>query len=576
MKHKRRHGRRALGLLLSLSLILSLLTAPAGAVVTGVTSDSDQGNAATTLSDTGSTPDAGGSATSSGSAGSTPDVGDGATSSGGTGSTPDVGDGATSSGGTGSTPDVGDGATSSLGIGSTPDNGDGMPKAAAFQWSVESRLERDYLAAGDTGDGALSFTLTATPTEDNTLAADTVTVSANLTLPQGLSLPQGAYTYEADAGLLCDNQPVAELTGDEASSVQADYDAETGVFTVTLIWNDVDTPQSCTLSFGQDVLDWEGYTLEGSHQVKLEAGLKAQAQGAEPVEVQAPEALAALVEPAGTVTVLERQDVTCPVRYLDRDGQAAPRLEAQPQFTLFCSVDGQEAQELTAELAAQLGMAEVPQIQVTSDANSWTASLTELPARISVADGQGGAAERTLTWSIQVSSDADKYALKYLSADEAKQYSGASGAGWYYIYNEDTVDYVDGDTVSTTPMQTDLIQDVYWRDNNDEDKIRPTDASPLYQLQFAWDGSSVYQPVTEQDLAALGLESVPTAVLRDMGNNHSRLVVDNQSLPAQVTYTDGYGKQESHSLSWRLVMQDLEGYTRVEVAEDDQGAYAGF
>lgn len=566
MKKTVRKGKRWLGLLLALSLMVSLLTAPAGAIVTGMPSALDQGNNVV-LDNENSDP-----AVSNGDSDSAGNNGDSDPAGNSGGSDPAGSNGNSNPAVSNGDSDPADSSGDSDPDGSGDDGGE--PQQPVFQWSLESRLNRDYLAAGDTAEGALGFTLIASPDADNTLAADTLTVSASLTLPKGLDLPQGKYTWDG-SNLSCDNVPVAELTA-AGASVTADYNDETGVFTVVLAWTDVDAAQSSTLSFGQDVLDWTDYTLEDSHQVKLEAGLEAQAQGGESVQAQAPEALADLVEAAGTVTVLERQDVSCPVRYLDKNGQAAPRLEAQPQFTLFCSVDGAEPVELTAELAAQLGMAELPQLQITNDANSWTADITELPSRISVSDGQGGAVEQTIAWSIQVSGDADKYDLKNLSADEAKQYPGASGAGWYYIFNEDTVDYVEGDTVSVEYIKDDIIHDVYWRDNNDEDKIRPTDASPLYELQFAWDGSSVYQPVTEQDLAALGLTSLPTAVLTNQGNNHFQLVVDKNTLPSKVTYTDGSGKDETHTVAWRMVIQDVTGYTRVEVAEDEQGEFAGY
>src|SRR5699024_3402297 len=100
-----------------------------------------------------------------------------------------------------------------------------------------------------------------------------------------------------------------------------------------------------------------------------------------------------------------------------------------------------------------------------------------------------------------------------------------------------------------------LTHTLYWADNLGADSKRPAaeGAASLYELQFAFDGSSDYQTLTAETLKALGLDAMPAPAVAD--NGASWTLTWKNSLPQTLTYTDSTGtsqEEQTRTVSWRV------------------------
>lgn len=276
------------------------------------------------------------------------------------------------------------------------------------------------------------------------------------------------------------------------------------------------------------------------------------------------------------------------VTYVDSEGKPAAIQQDPPEYKLYFQVEGMDKPRCVqdqVELPFGLENEDLPTVTPTAGESTWTGTVedaSKLPSQVLVKTGGGGYKAVPVTWTLVPS-----YETYYDDATivrippEGETYpedipAGLKPGNWYYIaapepYPEDTVaveSYLDA-----------LPHTLYWADNLGADGSRP-EATPdaaasLYELQFAFDGSSDYQTLTQADLEALGLDAMPAPTVTD--NGASWTLTWKNSLPQTLTYTDSTGtsqEEQTRTVSWRVAPKnELADYTLVEVTDENKGNY---
>ena len=267
------------------------------------------------------------------------------------------------------------------------------------------------------------------------------------------------------------------------------------------------------------------------------------------------------------------------VLYVDSEGAPAARQENAPGFTLYYQVEGGSSTAVTED-NLPFGLTELPQITAAAGTDRWTGSVAaesvaKLPSAV-LALENGVYVEKAVTWSI-LPTDPDGYypgagKLVEITDENAANYPAGLGRGWYFI--NDPAPFPD-DTVTVADYLDNLSHDVYWADNGNSEAKRPDSLEGHYELQYAFNGSSSYQTLTESALADLGLTAMPQPKWTKQSGIWQ--ISWNESLPSRITYSDvtGGGSTVSRDVSWRVVFtQAPQNYTMVEVTPENAGDYS--
>lgn len=278
---------------------------------------------------------------------------------------------------------------------------------------------------------------------------------------------------------------------------------------------------------------------------------------------------------SGTVYSAQVEDVT--VHYVNQDGTAAARQEAAPDFALYYLVNGESASALQ-EGNLPFGLDEIPEISTVAGADTWTGQVKDastLPSTVLVLQN-GEYVEKEVTWFLQPSYPDDYYEnagrLVEITDSNAGDYPAGLDRGWYFIGG---MEPFPDDVVAVEEWLSKLKHDVYWADNGNVGGTRPSGVSGLYELQYALDGSSNYQTLTEENMERLGLESIPQPTASQQGGVWQFSWED--SLPEKVTYSDktGSGDSITRDVSWRIVFNHApDSYAMVEVTPENAGDYS--
>lgn len=253
--------------------------------------------------------------------------------------------------------------------------------------------------------------------------------------------------------------------------------------------------------------------------------------------------------------------------------------KTRPGFTLYYQVEGGSSTAVTED-NLPFGLTELPQITAAAGTDRWTGSIAaesvaKLPSAV-LALENGVYVEKAVTWSI-LPAEPDAYypgagELVEITDENAANYPAGLGRGWYFI--NDPAPYPD-DTVSVDDYLDNLSHNVYWADNGDSEDKRPDSLEGRYELQYAFNGSSSYQTLTESTLADLGLTAMPQPKWTKQSGIWQ--ISWNESLPSRITYSDvtGGGSTVSRDVSWRVVFtQAPQNYTMVEVTPENAGDYS--
>lgn len=271
------------------------------------------------------------------------------------------------------------------------------------------------------------------------------------------------------------------------------------------------------------------------------------------------------------------------VTYVDSEGKPAAIQQDPPEYKLYYQVDGMDEprciQDLV-ELPFGLENEDIPTVTTTAGDSTWTGKVedaSKLPSQVLVKTGDGGYKAVPVTWTL-VPSYAELYEdakLVQITEDNKGDYpAGLKVDNWYYIAAPEP--YPD-DTVTVETYLDSLTHTLYWADNLGADSKRPApeDAASLYELQFAFDGSSDYQTLTAETLKTLGLEEMPAPAVADNGASWTLTWKD--SLPQTLTYTDSTGasqEEQTRTVSWRVTPKnELADYTLVEVTDENKEHY---
>ncbi len=240
---------------------------------------------------------------------------------------------------------------------------------------------------------------------------------------------------------------------------------------------------------------------------------------------------------SGTEYAAQVNDLS--VLSVDSEGAPAARQENAPGFTLYYRVEDDSLTAVT-ENSLPFGLTELPQITAAAGTDRWTGSIAaesvaKLPSAV-LALENGVYVEKAVTWSI-LPAEPDAYypgagELVEITDENAANYPAGLGRGWYFI--NDPAPFPD-DTVTVA-----------------EDK-RPDSLEGRYELQYAFNGSSSYQTLTESTLADLGLTAMPQPKWTMQSGIWQ--ISWNESLPSRITYSDvtGGGSTVSRDVSWRVV-----------------------
>ena len=115
-------------------------------------------------------------------------------------------------------------------------------------------------------------------------------------------------------------------------------------------------------------------------------------------------------------------------------------------------------------------------------------------------------------------------------------------------------------------------QTIFWIDNNNEASLRPSESSYPVKLYFSLDGSD-YTELTEENMTQLGLDTMPEVEIIDNGSGSYTYSAGENTLPVEITETDEYGDQKTHTISWRFEPQQVDGYELVEVTDANIDTY---
>ena len=263
-------------------------------------------------------------------------------------------------------------------------------------------------------------------------------------------------------------------------------------------------------------------------------------------------------------------------------------LETRPegaalQASLLVAIDGGAAHAPAEADLALLGIASLPEVSSAWTAAGVTFSVPGdvLPARVLHTAADGTQTAHTAVWTIQPPEIEGYTLLPGISAMRA----GDGASAWVYEiqYEEDML--IDAEK---TVYWDEISQAVFWADNKDEARKRPS--APFYTLRVSMTGLeqmegdeipetpadsdfSPFAPLTEADLAELGLDAMPeipydeaTGIVSIAGN----------VLPETLVYKDVYGDTFVRHVKWELrPKKDVEGYELREVTQEEieEGGY---
>ena len=275
------------------------------------------------------------------------------------------------------------------------------------------------------------------------------------------------------------------------------------------------------------------------------------------------------------------------VTYVDSKGSPAAIQQDPPEYKLYYQVEEwmTEARPVEDSLPFGLENDDIPPVTTTAGESTWTGTVedaSKLPSQVLVKTAKGDYQAVPVTWTLVPSYETYYDGAKIVQIPpEGEPYpedipAGLTPGNWYYIAAPEP--YPD-DTVTVKDYLDSLTHTLYWADNLGADGSRP-EATPdaaasLYELQFAFDGSSDYQTLTQADLEALGLDAMPAPTVTD--NGASWTLTWKNSLPQTLTYTDSTGtsqEEQTRTVSWRVAPKnELADYTLVEVTDENKGNY---
>lgn len=281
----------------------------------------------------------------------------------------------------------------------------------------------------------------------------------------------------------------------------------------------------------------------------------------------------------GSATAYGAQVADLPVYYVDSEGNPAPRQEQAPTFTLYYQVDGTDPVAVK-EGFLPFDLTTMPKITATAAETQWTgsveaSSMAMLPSKV-LAMVDGKYVEKEVRWYLQPSYP-EGYYPDAGTLQEVTDGSLDLEPGWYFIGAQNPLP----DDEVTVEEYLDLLSyNVYWADNGNADNNRPdfTDSSNLvgyYELQYAINGSSSYQPLDESSLQKLGLTQIPQPKWTQ-GSGIWTLSWED-SLPSRILYQDSTGTDDTvpQDIDWKVVFtQAPENYTMVEITPENAGHYS--
>ena len=239
---------------------------------------------------------------------------------------------------------------------------------------------------------------------------------------------------------------------------------------------------------------------------------------------------ATLERPAPAVEVLETSPALTAA--LAWQGGERPAAADYPAPKLLLALDGGEPQEPTAEDLSLLGLSALPEIQVAEDLSSISLEAGALPARVRV-DG----AEHTAAWTLQP----------------------AALEGWLLTEEDGVWTYtLEGAVeVEITEYATELRAQVVFYDFENALGTRPETLAAT--LEVSLDGGAYQQP-DEAALTALGLTALPQVEIAETEDG-ALFTVSAKTLPSRLTHTAADGTVTSHTAAWRIVPEEIEGYS---------------
>ena len=275
------------------------------------------------------------------------------------------------------------------------------------------------------------------------------------------------------------------------------------------------------------------------------------------------------------------------VTYVDSEGSPAAIQQDPPEYKLYYQVAGMDEPRCIqdqVDLPFGLETDDLPTVTTTAGESTWTGTVedaSKLPSQVLVKTDDGYQAV-SVTWTLVPSYKELYNGARLVQIPEAGEPypegipAGLTPGNWYYIAAPEP--YPD-DTVTVETYLDSLTHTLYWADNLGADGKRPEPtpaaAASLYELQFAFDGSSDYQTLTAETLKTLGLEEMPAPAVADNGASWTLTWKD--SLPQTLTYTDSTGasqEEQTRTVSWRVTPKnELADYTLVEVTDENKEHY---
>lgn len=260
--------------------------------------------------------------------------------------------------------------------------------------------------------------------------------------------------------------------------------------------------------------------------------------------------------PSQTVGVLYSNGTAAPI----------PEKNAEPTFIFSYRLGNGPETVLNAE-QLPFGLEAMPVIAVDKNAEGteWIASIEEeLPTQVLVANGKGGSIQQEVSWTLTPQEVVD-YDLKQLTEADLSNYPGAKAAGWYYILPYAPQEGV----VIEEKMDAALVRNIYWADNHNASGVRPNSLDGSCSLQYAL-GNGAYATLSEDGLAALGMENMPVIKNDDLGGGTWELSVAAGTLPVKIKNPDG----SVYDVKWRMMPTDtISGYSMVEITEENKEYY---
>lgn len=128
-----------------------------------------------------------------------------------------------------------------------------------------------------------------------------------------------------------------------------------------------------------------------------------------------------------------------------------------------------------------------------------------------------------------------------------------------------------------TAWQAEYRQNIFWVDNNNELRNRPSiDSFTAPQLAFRItpkDGtpSGDFTVLTEENMGDLGLDALPRPTINDLGAGGWEYIFEGNSkgLPSEIRVTDIYGVATYYTVEWQITPQENSGYYLRPVTQEE-------